>query len=113
MVDYIFRNHQNKDDIFSGFDIIIGPIANDTIYDTWGIITSGLLDTDTAMKILLIGNTYNQIVIKTDKALNNLCFISSELLSNEEIEEYRKTVKKEEELFQREFVRILKNSDYK
>lgn len=111
--DYIFRNRQNSKDILSDFDIIIGPIANDTIYDTWGIITSGLLDTKTAMKILLIGNTYNQIVIKTDKAINNLHFISSEILSNNKIEEYRKTVKKEEKLFQREFVRILEDSDNK
>ena len=32
---------------------------------------------------------------------------------SKEIEEYRKNVKKEEELFQKEFVRILKNSDNK
>ena len=29
--DYIFRNRQNNKDILSDFDIIIGPIANDTI----------------------------------------------------------------------------------
>lgn len=45
--------------------MIAGPIANDTIFDTFGIITSGFLSADQAIKLLLIGPQYEQIVIKT------------------------------------------------
>ena len=39
--DYIFHNRRATDKLDK--DVITGPIANDTIYDTWGIPTSGLL----------------------------------------------------------------------
>ncbi len=32
-------------------DVIIGPIANDTIFETFGIISSGYLTTEQAMKL--------------------------------------------------------------
>jgi hypothetical protein len=53
-------------------DVIIGPIANDTIYDTFGIITSGLLKDEDALKLLKIGPEYRQIVLKTERAVKNL-----------------------------------------
>ncbi|MBQ1900096.1 MAG: DUF3990 domain-containing protein, partial [Erysipelotrichaceae bacterium] len=39
---YIYDNRYHKDDRNKDYDLIIGPIANDTIYDTFGIITSGI-----------------------------------------------------------------------
>lgn len=38
--------------------MIVGPIANDTIFDTFGIITSGFLSAEQAIKLLLIGPQY-------------------------------------------------------
>ena len=49
--------------------MIIGPIANDTIFDTLGIMTSGYLKTEDAMKLLLIGPEYRQVTIKTEKGV--------------------------------------------
>ncbi len=40
---YIYANRSGQPDELAGYDVIVGPIANDTIYDTWGITTSGLL----------------------------------------------------------------------
>lgn len=40
---YIFANRGGYDDSLAQFDVIAGPIANDTIYDTLGIFTSGVL----------------------------------------------------------------------
>ena len=40
---YIFSNRRAVD-ILPDYDVIIGPIANDTIYDTLGIFTSGYGD---------------------------------------------------------------------
>ena len=84
-------------------DVIIGPIANDTIYDTFGIITSGLLKDEDALKLLKIGLEYRQIVLKTERAVKNLRWISAEVLKPDEILKYRKIVAKEEKAFQKSF----------
>jgi hypothetical protein len=67
-------------------DVIIGPIAKDTIYDTFGIITSGLLKDEDALKLLKIGPEYRQIVLKTERAVKNLRWISAEVLKPDEQE---------------------------
>ena len=54
----------------------MGPIANDTIFDTLGIISSGYLKPDEALSILKIGLEYRQVAIKTEKAVK--IYISSE-----------------------------------
>lgn len=64
---YLYANRSRKPDALAA-DVIMGPIANDTIYDTWGIITSGFLKPEAAMRLLLIGPEYQQIAIKTEKA---------------------------------------------
>ena len=86
-------------------DVIIGPIANDTIYDTFGIITSGLLKDQDALRLLMIGPEYRQIVLKTKKAVENLKWISAEVLGRDEISAYRKIVSAEEEEYQRLFAK--------
>ena len=53
------------------------PIANDTIFDTFGVISSGLLEPADAVKLLMIGPEYTQTVIKTEKAVRQLRFIRS------------------------------------
>ena len=73
---YIFDNRRLRDGLTA--DVVIGPIANDTIFDTLGILSSGYLDPDIALKLLLVGPEYKQVVIKTEKAVKNLRFIGSE-----------------------------------
>ncbi len=74
--EYIFNNRRSKDGVSA--DVIVGPIANDTLFDTLGIISSGYLSTQEALKLLKIGPEYTQVVIKTKKAAANLRFIGSE-----------------------------------
>lgn len=105
--DYIVGNRSGRKDIFSEYDVIIGPIANDTIYDTWGILTSGLIDQETALRVFMLGPAYEQTVIKTEKAAAALHFISSQVLSHAEMEAYRDIVKREEERFQEAFGKII------
>ncbi len=104
--EYIDANRNRKPDLLEA-DVIIGPIANDTIYDTLGITTSGFLSKEQSLKLLMIGPVYEQIVIKSEKALTNLKWISSEVLAPDLIAEYRDTVKKEEEEFQKKFAEVL------
>ncbi len=75
---YIFDNRRGNDRLTA--DVIIGPIANDTIYDMLGIISSGFLKTEEALKLLSIGPEYTQVAIKTEKAAKNLRFISSQII---------------------------------
>jgi len=105
--NYIFENRAGRADALSEYDVIIGPIANDTIYDTWGIITSGQLKREQALQLLMIGPCYEQTVIKSDKALEALSFIDAAALTSEEIWEYRAVVRQEEELYQEQFAELL------
>ena len=105
--DFIYDNRNKTEDRFSGYDVIIGPIANDTIYDTWGFITSGLIRKEQALELLQEGPIYKQFVIKTERALEALKFVDAAALSPEEIEAYRETVRREEEEFQEIFARKL------
>ena len=97
---YIYANRGFKPDELKA-DVIIGPIANDTIYDTFGIVTSGFLQPKDAMKLLLIGPEYRQITLKTEKAASRLKWLSSRVLTPDEVAGYSKTVAAEEEEYQR------------
>ena len=107
--EYIFKNRNNYSDELNS-DVIIGPIANDTIYDTFGIITSGFLKREDALRLLQIGPAYEQVALKSDKAVKHLKWISSEVLLPDTVAEYRKLVAEEEkkyqELFAEEMERI-------
>ena len=55
---YIFDNREGKADELCDYDVIIGPIANDTIYDLFGITTSGYLTDEQSLQILSTGPCY-------------------------------------------------------
>ena len=98
---YIFNNRRLKDSLSA--DVIIGPVANDTIFDTMGIISSGYLEPYEALRLLLIGPEYTQVVIKTEKAAAQLRWIASE-----QIEQVDGTIfKTEQDAFQEKFAREL------
>ena len=45
---YIFKNRRSEDTLTA--DIVTGPVANDTLYDTLGIISSGFLKPEDVIK---------------------------------------------------------------
>ena len=100
--DYIYNNRHFKEDAYSE-DVIIGPIANDTLYDVLGITTSGILNKEQSFQLLDIGRIYTQIVLKTIKASSQLKWLDAQILDHKEIEYYRILVKQEETEFQRLF----------
>ncbi|MBR2258647.1 MAG: DUF3990 domain-containing protein [Blautia sp.] len=99
--EYIFHNRRREDRL--KYDVIIGPIANDTIFDTMGIISSGFLSPEDALKLLLIGPEYTQAAVKSEQAARNLRWIGAEKISRID-EEIRK---KEEKEFQKEFAKVM------
>lgn len=104
--EYIYGNRHRKPDEMAA-DVIIGPIANDIIYDTLGITTSGFLSKEESMKLLMIGPEYVQVVIKTEEANANLQWLSSKELTSAELELYHHQMEEEEEAFQVEFAEKL------
>lgn len=104
---YIFDNRAGREDRLKEYDVIVGPIANDTLYDTWGVITSGFFEPTLGLELLRIGPMYEQTVIKTEKALAQLRFIGAEKLSVSEIAAYRQVVAQEEKAFQKQFAERL------
>ena len=81
---YIFHNRRVTDSLTA--DLVIGPIANDTIFETFGVISSGFLKPADAMKLLMIGPEYTQVAVKTEKAAGQLRWIRSERIEKPDAE---------------------------
>ena len=105
--DYIYHNRRAIDNITA--DVIIGPIANDTIFDTFGLISSGYLKVEDALSLLMIGPEYTQVAIKTQKAVKQLKWIASSIV--EDVAEHQAALKDEkaryDALFSEEVNRII------
>ena len=94
---YIFNNRRAKDGLKA--DVVISPIANDTIFDTLGIMSSGYLKPEDALKLLMIGPEYTQVAIKSEKAAKQLQFIGSEKIERIDGEQ----LKAEQDAYQKAF----------
>ena len=95
--DYIFNNRRLKDGRTA--DVIVGPIANDTIFDTMGIISSGFLKPEDALALLMIGPEYTQYAIKTEAAAAGLHWIRAEHIDQADPE----ALKQEQEAYEQKF----------
>ncbi len=99
-LDYILANRAGKNDSLNDVDVVIGPIANDTLYDTFGMITGGFLSKEESLKLLMIGPCYYQIVIKSDKALANLKWVKAGEIDNSRLRQFASDLKDEEADYQ-------------
>ncbi|MCL1798117.1 MAG: DUF3990 domain-containing protein [Eggerthellaceae bacterium] len=60
------------------FDLVVGPVANDRVYDVVEAFELGDYTQDEAIRRLLAFKLTDQVVFKTDKSLDYLAFLSSE-----------------------------------
>jgi hypothetical protein len=69
--DFIMANRRN---IYTGrtYDIVYGPVANDTIYNTLIAFETGVLSKEETLARLKVRNLYNQMTFKTGEALSCL-----------------------------------------
>ena len=102
---YIFNNRRAKDTLVA--DVVIGPIANDTIFDTLGIMSSGYLKPVDALKLLMIGPEYMQVAVETEKAAKQLRFIGSEKIERMDGEQLKAEQDAYQETFALELEKIL------
>ncbi len=100
---YLCDNRNWKDG--SSADLVIGPIANDTLYNTFGFISSGFLTEEEALKLLLIGPEYIQVAVKSQKALSQLRFLDAQPITD--YASLRALVKQEEESYLELFAKAM------
>lgn len=84
-------------------DVVIGPVAVDTIYDTFGILSSGFISPENALQLLSIGPLYTQLAVKSQKAVSSLVWTGAEKIGDSDREKYKMLVKKEQADFQKAF----------
>ena len=66
----------NRSGIYEGlkYDLMFGPVANDDVYQTFTLYTTGVLTKEQTIAALEIKKLYNQLVFATNEALSYLQF---------------------------------------
>ena len=66
----------NRRDAYIGkvYDVVIDAVANDKVYTTIGLYESGFLSKESAIESFKINPLFDQVVLKTDAAINLLMF---------------------------------------
>lgn len=59
------------------YDFIFGPVANDDVYTTFTLYTTGVLTKEQTLEALKIKKLYDQHVLSSEKALSYLKFIGT------------------------------------
>jgi len=78
-LDYVFENRTGK---YTGpvYDLIYGPVANDTIYRVLTAYEEGIVPKEECIRQMKVRRLYNQMTFASEKALSYLKFITSTLL---------------------------------
>ena len=76
-LDFVYSNRTAK---YTGeqFEVIIGPVANDTIYRVFRLYENGDIDRETVIKRLKVTKLFNQVTFRTERAIAELKFNKSE-----------------------------------
>jgi hypothetical protein len=69
----------HRNGVYDGeqYDLIIGAVANDDVYRTLQVYSSGLLTKEQALEALKIKKLFDQYVFATEKALSLLKFVEA------------------------------------
>ena len=73
--DFIIRNR--KGTFTHDYDIILGPVADDSVYDTLFLFESGYIICEEAIRKLNSAKLDGQILFHTDKSLECITYIDS------------------------------------
>ena len=80
-LDFVYANRTAN---YTGtlYDVIIGSVANDSVYRVFRLFENGDIDRETAIKRLKITKLFNQVTFRTEKAIEELKFIKSEVVTD-------------------------------
>lgn len=75
-LDYV---SENRSGAYAGpqHDIIFGPVADDDVYTTFNLYTSGVFTREQTLEALKIKKLFDQLVLATEKSLSYLHFIGA------------------------------------
>ena len=73
-LDFVSK-HRNGVYVGERYDIILGPVANDTIYYTFVAYEEGILTKEETIARLKVKKLYNQKTFTTENALQQLNYI--------------------------------------
>lgn len=76
-LDFV-STHRNGTYDGEQYDLIIGVVADDDVYRTLQVYSSGLLTKEQALEALKIKKLFNQYVFATKEAISLLKFVKSE-----------------------------------
>jgi len=73
---------KNRTNTYSGkiYDVVIGPVANDTVYNVIDLYIDGTYSKDEAIKRLKVRELFNQWTFCTEKSIGFLKFCASEFV---------------------------------
>ncbi len=74
-LDFVINNR--KGILNHNFDVVIGPVANDTLYATIALYESGILNKQETIQRLKAHKLFDQISFNTEKVLKQLTFFES------------------------------------
>ena len=86
-----------------GVDIVLGPVANDTLFNVLGITSAQLLKKEQVLSLLQVGPLYVQTAIRTPAALAHLKWLSASVLDEKTLQMQRETLRREEESYLSDF----------
>lgn len=72
-LDFVFTN-RHIDGLNHSYDIVRGPVANDTLYQTLALFEGGILDKNETIARLKTYKLVDQISFHTEKGLESLIF---------------------------------------
>lgn len=67
-LNFVCANRSGRDPA-EPYDMVFGPVADDTVYTVVQFYENGVYDKDEALKRLKIEKLYNQVLFHTEKAL--------------------------------------------
>lgn len=73
-LDFVSKNRLGN---YQGdpYDFVYGPVANDDVYTTLTLYFAGALTKEQTLESLCVKNLYDQLVLKSERALSCLKFI--------------------------------------
>ncbi|MCL2557176.1 MAG: DUF3990 domain-containing protein [Treponema sp.] len=69
--------HAHRTSQYSGelFDVIVGPVVNDTVYRVFRLFENGDIDREATIRRLKVAELYNQMAFRTERAIAALEFV--------------------------------------
>lgn len=78
-LEFVVKNRKSAN-LQDNYDLIIGPVANDDVYETIRYFERGVYDISATIKKLKVKRLFSQTLFKTDLALALLKFVKSTIV---------------------------------